>query len=155
MGDAVYVHGAKIHEREYDGGVKTKLTLLGLLVATAMAQAAPPKKLPWMKAPGPIEGRWKVTCPGADGMIVAITVEEKKAVGRVEDPGAGTKYGYTKGEEILRLGADDFGDWVGQLEWRGISNVARWDPIRFTATPDVLDATMTTSECFRHMPRVK
>jgi hypothetical protein len=140
----------------YDGGVKNKLTLaLGLLVATAV-QAAPttPKKLPWMKPPGPIEGRWKVTCPGADGMIVAFSVVDKKATGRVEDPGAGTKYGYAKGEEILRLEADDFGDWVGQLEWRSVAGVTRWDPIRFVASADVLDATMTTSECYRHMPRV-
>lgn len=136
----------------------TKLSLaLGLVAVTTLAQAAaPPKappKTPWKKPAGPIEGRWKVTCAGADGMIIAVTVVEKKATGRVEDPGAGSKYGYAKGEEILRLEADDFGDWVGQLEWRGISGVTRWDPIRFVATPELLDATMTTSECYRHMPR--
>jgi hypothetical protein len=140
----------------YDAAVNTKLALaLGLLVATA-AQAAPPKtppKTPWKKPAGPIAGRWKVTCAGADGMIIAVTVVEKKATGRVEDPGAGTKYGYAKGEEILRLEADDFGDWVGQLEWRSVAGVTRWDPIRFVATADMLDATMTTSDCYRHMPR--
>jgi hypothetical protein len=139
----------------YDGGVKNKLTLaLGLLLAT-VAQAAPTQpKTPWKKPAGPIAGRWKVTCAGADGMIIAVTVVENKATGRVEDPGAGTKYGYAKGEEILRLEADDFGDWVGQLEWRGVSGVTRWDPIRMVATAEVLDATMTTSECYRHMPRL-
>jgi hypothetical protein len=135
----------------YDAGVKLTLTLV-MLVAATLAQAAP-NKTPWKKPAGPIEGRWKVTCPGAEGMIVAVTVVEKKATGRVEDPGAGTKYGYAKGEEILRLEADDFGDWVGQLEWRSVAGVTRWDPIRLVATPDMLDATMTTSECYRHMPR--
>jgi hypothetical protein len=143
--------------KRYDGRVKIKLTLalgVALAVFATLAQAAP-KKLPWMKRPGPIEGRWKVSCPGADGMIVAVTVEDKKATGRVEDPGAGTKYGYAKGQEVLRLEADEFGDWVGQLEWRGISGMTRWDPIRFVATAETLDATMTTSECYRHMSRVR
>jgi hypothetical protein len=141
----------------YDADVKTSLMLtLGLAVAT-LAYAAPPKKpaTPWKKPAGPIEGRWKATCPGADGMVVAITVDDKKATGRVEDPGAGAKYGYAKGEEILRLDADDFGEWVGQLEWRGISGVTRWDPIRFVAGPAELDAVMTTSDCYRKMTRVR
>jgi hypothetical protein len=126
---------------------------LGLVAAVTLAHAEP-SKTKWKKPPGPIEGRWKATCPGADGMIIAVTVTGTKAEGRVDDPGKAAQYGYTKGEEILRLDADDYGDWVGQLEWRSVAGTTRWDPIRFVATPELLDATMTTSECYRRMPRV-
>jgi hypothetical protein len=138
---------------KYDERVKTWAVAFVMVVAATVEAA--PKKLPWMKPPGPIEGRWRATCAGADGMIIAVTVDGKKASGKVEDPGAGAKYGYAKGEEILRLEADDYGDWVGQLEWRSVAGVTRWDPIRFSAVADVLDATMATSECYRKMPRVK
>jgi len=36
--------------------------------------------------------------------------------------------GYSFGEEIFRLEADDFGDWVGQLLWKGADGRKRWDP---------------------------
>jgi hypothetical protein len=140
----------------YDGGVNNRrLLALAILAVATVAVAAPSKKTPWKNAPGPIQGRRKATSPGADGMIVAFTVDGTKAVGHVDEPGAASAYGYKKGEEILRLEADDYGDWVGQLEWRSVGGTTRWDPIRFRASDDLLDATMTTSECYRHMPRVR
>ena len=52
-----------------------------------------------------------------------------------------TSPGYTVGDEILHLKADDFGQWVGQLHWRGVSGMDRQDPLRFVATTDKLDAS--------------
>lgn len=138
--------------------VAVKLPTLTAVLVCAAAYAAPNAKTPstpWKKPPGPIAGRWKATCPNADGMIITVTVSDDKASGKVEEAGNGGKYGYKSGEEILRLAVDDFGEWVGQLEWRGVSGASRWDPIRFTASPDELDAVMTTSDCFRKMPRVR
>lgn len=136
-----------------NGAVKTNL-IVALLVLASTARAEPVKKPSWQHAPGAIAGRWKATCPGADGLIVAFTVTDRAATGRIDQLGAAGQYGYTQGEEILRLTADDYGDWVGQLQWRSVAGVVRWDPIRLVATPVELEATMTTSECFRKLPRV-
>jgi hypothetical protein len=114
------------------------------------------KKYPWEKDPGPIGGKWKATCANSSGMVIEFTLQgEKKATGRVAEVGAASKYGYKAGEEIFRVSADDFGDWVGQLKWRSVNGVERWDPIRFVATQDKLNATMTTDDCYKNMPRVQ
>lgn len=129
--------------------------MVGVVMAMGAAAHGEAKKYPWEKDPGPIAGRWKVTCSESAGMIVDVSVKkEKLASGRVSEVGAAKKYGYSEGEEILRLEADDFGDWVGQLKWRSVSGVERWDPIRMVATPDKLNATMTTDACYKNMPRV-
>jgi hypothetical protein len=130
--------------------------MMMMVLATAAVARAEPKKPLWPRPAGPIAGKWKATCPGADGMVVEIALNgERGATGHIAELGAASKYGYAAGEEILRLSADDYGDWVGQLEWRSVAGVVRWDAIRFVATPEQLDATMTTSECYRRMPRVK
>jgi len=136
-----------------------KWILLCVVMATQLGTAArggEPKKYPWQKDPGPIAGKWKVSCNESAGMTVDVTVKSDKiASGRVAEVGAAKKYGYTEGEEILRLEADDFGDWVGQLKWRSVAGVERWDPIRMVATADKLNATMTTDACYKDMKRVR
>jgi hypothetical protein len=87
-------------------------------------------------------------------MVVEFAVDGNKASGKIAVLGRGGFRTYKAGEEILRLEADDYGDWVGQLHWRGPARADHWDSIRFVATPDVLDATMTTDLCYRKMPRV-
>ena len=83
-----------------------------------------------------------------------IKVDGKAAVGRVAVLGQGVKRGYKDGDEILHLTSDDWGQWVGQLHWRSVAGMDRQDPIRFVATANKLDATMSTDECFKDMPRV-
>src|SRR5205823_11830266 len=110
---------------------------------------------PWQKDPGPIAGRWKATCENSAGMIVEFTLKSQKAAsGRIAVLGAAGKYGYSAGEEILLVEADDFGDWVGKLKWRSVAGEQRWDPIRLVATAEKLNATMTTEPCYRDMSRV-
>jgi hypothetical protein len=122
-------------------------------VASATAQK---KKYPWEKEPGPIAGRWKATCPASGNFQIDFRlVGDKKASGTVAELGAAGKYGYKQGEEIFRVAADDFGEWVGQLKWRSVAGAERWDPIRLVATQDKLNATMTTDDCYKNMPRVK
>src|SRR5438876_2870800 len=90
--------------------------LFAMLLSTPVVAETP--KYPWAKPPGPIAGRFKLSCENSQGMIVEFTVQgEKRAIGRVAALGAGAKYGYKEGEEILKLDADDYGDWVGQLKW--------------------------------------
>lgn len=126
----------------------------GLAVLSAPASHGQ-RKQPWEKGPGPIAGRWRVTCAGAQGMVVEFTLQgDKQTSGRVVHLGEGGKYGYQEGEEIFRLTADDYGDWVGMLKWRGLAGTDRWDPIRFTASEEKLNAAMTTDECYRNMPRM-
>jgi len=127
------------------------LVLLGTVFATAVL--AGEKRFPWQKDPGPIAGRWSVTCSELAGMVVEFKVDGKKAIGDVAEVGNGSVVGYSVGEEILRLEANDFGDWVGQLHWRAMTPSDRWDPIRFVATSTQLDATVTTSPCYKKMPR--
>lgn len=127
-----------------------------LLVAGSVAAQAPkaePKKQKWQKEPGPITGRWKVTCPSLGGMIITVTAEGDKATGLVAEPGQGAGYGYVKGETIFKVAADGFGEWVGQARWRSAAQPERWDPIRLVASADRLDATQATDACFRAMPR--
>jgi hypothetical protein len=113
-------------------------------------------KYPWAKPPGPIAGRFKVSCENSQGLTIEFSLQgEKRAVGRVAALGAAGKYGYKEGEEILKLDADDYGDWVGQLKWRSVSGIERWDPIRLVASANTLNATMTTDGCYRDMPRVR
>src|SRR5262249_56907468 len=113
-------------------------------------------KYAWQKDPGPIGGRWKVSCPDSAGMIVEFSLKSPTvAMGRVAEVGSAAKFGYTQGEEIFRLEADDFGDWVGQLRWRSVAGANRWEPIRFVASPDTLNATITMDPCYKDMPRVR
>ena len=86
-------------------------------------------------------------------MVVEFSVDAKKATGRVSHLGKAGIFGYSVGEEILRLEPDDHGDWVGQLHWRGLGSKDRWEPIRLVAIPTQLDASMTTDNCYKQMPR--
>jgi hypothetical protein len=129
------------------------LVIAGAVTAPARGNAKP-AKLPWMKAPGPIAGTWKASCPASEGLQIQFTLEDDtKAVGRIVELGAASKYGYKQGEEIFRLTADDYGDWVGQLKWRSVAGAERWEPIRLVATPERLDATMTIDDCYRNMQK--
>jgi hypothetical protein len=131
----------------------TSLIVLAAALATsAMAQE---KHYSWQKDPGPISGRWSVTCEEMTGMVAEFSVDGNKATGRISHLGKAGVFGYSVGEEILRLEADGFGDWVGQLHWRAVSIKDRWDPIRFVATSKQLDATMTTDDCYKKMPRAR
>jgi hypothetical protein len=122
------------------------MTLLG--AATANADN-PPKKFPWQKDPGPIAGRWAISCDAQKGLTIEVEAAGNKATGKIHEVGAASKYGYKKGEEILRLTADDYGDWVGTVLWRSVAGVERWDPIRFVATPDELKGTIVIEPCWR------
>ena len=128
-----------------------------LLFGTALATAtmAEGKRLPWQKDPGPIAGRWSVTCAERAGMVVEFSVNGRRATGRVSQLDIAGAFGYSVGEEILRLEANDFGDWAGQLHWRAVHSNDRWDPIRFVATSTQLDATITTDNCYKNMPRAR
>jgi hypothetical protein len=138
-----------------------KRILMVLLVAIAAvafvaSASAQKKKYPWEKEPGPIAGRWKATCPASGNFQIEFRLTgDKKASGTVAELGNAGKYGYKAGEEIFRVAADDFGDWVGQLKWRSVAGAERWDPVRLVATTDKLNATMTTDDCYKNMPRVK
>ncbi len=89
-------------------------------------------------------------------MVVEFALEGKDhARGRIAVLGAARKYGYSQGEEIIRVAATDLGKWVGQLHWRSVSGSERWDPITFVAKGNVLDAVQTTDECYRNMPSVR
>lgn len=132
------------------------VALLTQLLSLAAAGRQQPKKYPWEKEPGPIAGRWKVTCARSAGMIVEVGLQSKTtASGHVAVLGAAEKYGYSAGEEMLRLEADDLGKWVGQLKWRSVAGVQRWDPITMIATAEKLNAIMTTDDCYKDMPRVR
>jgi hypothetical protein len=108
------------------------------------------------RPPGPIAGRWRVTCPDSDGMILDISVKSPtSATGKVAEPGAAAKFGYKAGEVMLKLDADSYGDWVGQVEWRGLVSAPHWDGIRLRASADGLDGVMANEECYRKMPRAR
>ena len=127
------------------------LILLGTTLATAAR--AEEKHGAWQRDPGPISGRWSATCDDLAGMVVNFSVDGKKATGRVSSLGKAGVFGYSVGEEILQLEADDYGDWVGKLQRRGLGSKPRWDSIRFVATSTQLNATMTTDDCYKKMPR--
>jgi hypothetical protein len=126
-------------------------------VATGPTDAAQPTTTPTQafvdRPPSPIAGTWRVTCPENDGMLVEFTVNGNEAVGKVVDPGAAKRYGFVKGEEVFRLTADSYGDWVGKTRWRSVTGAQHWDPIRFSASADTLTATMTNEPCYRNMPK--
>ncbi len=128
--------------------------LLFLGVALTSVAMAGVKRYSWEKDPGPIAGRWSVTCKDTAGMVVKFSVDGKSATGAISTLGNGGFRNYSNGEEIIRLHADDYGDWVGQLHVRGAGGDAHWDPIRFVASPQQLNATMTTDDCYKNMPRV-
>jgi hypothetical protein len=130
-----------------------RTALLSVLTFSSLVFAARPAsaKYPWEKPPGPIAGVWAPSCDNSQGMRIEFTVAGNKATGRVVALGAASKYGYTVGEEIFRLTVDDFGEWVGQLHWRNVRGDEHWDPIRFVATSELLNATMTTDGCYRDM----
>jgi hypothetical protein len=137
-----------------------RMMLLGCVAVVAAAltssAVAQKKKYPWEKQPGPIAGKWKATCAASGNLAIEFRLTgDRKAVGTIAELGSAGKYGYKRGEEIFRLSADDFGEWVGQLKWRGVSGAERWDPIRFSATPDRLNAIMTTDDCYKNMPRIR
>ncbi|MGD0837838.1 MAG: hypothetical protein ABSB49_14440 [Polyangia bacterium] len=135
--------------------MKMSLVALPVLVL-GMTAPAQGKKYAWEKDPGPISGKWKATCPYLGNFVVEFKLTgDKKASGYIDEIGDGGKFGYAPGDEIFRLAADDYGDWVGKLRWRSLYGGDRWDPIRLVATPDNLNATMTTSECYKNMPRVQ
>jgi hypothetical protein len=126
-------------------------------VASGPTDAAQPTPTPTQafvdRPPSPIAGTWQVTCSERDGMLVEFTVVGNKAVGKVVDPGAAKLYGFVKGEDIFRLTADSYGDWLGEVRWRGVSGAQHWDSIRFSASADTLSATMTNEPCYRSMPK--
>jgi hypothetical protein len=124
-------------------------------VQAPAAAPAPAPRPSVERAPGPIAGAWRVTCPENAGEIIEFTVDGRKAVGRVVEPGAATRYGFQAGEEVFRLQADSYGQWVGDVHWRGVAAAEHWDSIRFVASPTVLDATMTNERCYRDMPRAE
>jgi hypothetical protein len=129
------------------------VSLLLLATVLSVEAMAADERFPWQKDPGPIAGRWSVTCEEMAGMVVEFHVDGKKATGRVSHLGKAGVFGYSVGEEILRLEPDDHGDWVGQLHWRGLGSKDRWEPIRLVATSTQLDAIMTTDSCYKQMPR--
>jgi hypothetical protein len=112
-------------------------------------------KYPWAKQAGPINGQWKTTCKESAGMVVEFSVHGGKATGSIAKLGGAGKYGYSQGQEIMRLTATDLGKWAGQLRWRSVSGMERWDPITFVVKGNELDAVQTTDQCYRNMPRVK
>ena len=107
------------------------------------------------RPPSPIAGAWRMGCPEDVGMVVEFVVDQRKAVGRIVEPGAATKYGYKKGEEMFHLAADAHGDWVGEVRWRGVSGTQHWDGIRMVAQASALTATMTNDGCYKTMAKVR
>ena len=137
--------------------LQSRKSLIALVsgVAVLCAVAAAQAGYPWAKQAGPIQGKWQTTCKESGGMVVEFTLKgSDKAVGHIAKLGSAGKYGYSQGEEILRLGSTDLGKWVGQLHWRSIAHAERWDPISFVVKGNVLDATQTTDQCYRNMPKV-
>jgi hypothetical protein len=126
--------------------------------STTEPHAAPPTTAtqPFVDhGPGPIAGSYRVTCAENDGEIIELTVSGDHAVGRVVDPGAAKRFGFQKGEEVLRLTADSHGDWVGEVRFRSVVGAQHWDGIRFIATDSTLNAIMTNEPCYKSMPRVR
>jgi len=117
------------------------------------AQPAAPAQPFVDRPPSPIAGTWRVTCSENDGELVEFTVDGSKASGKVVEPGAAKRYGFQKGEEIFRLTADSYGDWVGETRFRSVSGAQHWDSIRMSATDAMLSATMTNEPCYRTMPK--
>ena len=133
---------------------RTVAVAVFLAVGVLASVTAGQQKFPWMKAPGPIEGRWKVSCDELSGMVLEFQKAKPGEVsGAVLTTGKAARRGYQKGEEIFKLTANDFGAWVGKHKWRAVTGVVRWDPVYFIATTETLDATMTTEHCWKKMGR--
>jgi hypothetical protein len=136
--------------------MRTLLAFLAVVSLTTAARGDEEKRTyPWQKPPGPIAGSWKVTCPYMAGMIVDFTVAGDKAVGKIAVLGQGSIRTYKQGEEILHLSVDDFGEWSGKLVWRSAAGAQHEDAIRFHVDTDKANATMTTDECYKNMPRAR
>ena len=73
-------------------------------------------------------------------MLVEFTVNGNEAVGKVVDPGAAKRYGFVKGEEVFRLTADSYGDWVGKTRWRSVTGAQHWAATT-RRTPDLMTAS--------------
>ncbi len=130
--------------------------LFCFVVALASVASAEERHFSWQKDPGSIAGRWSVTCKEMSGMVVEFSVHGKRATGRISALGNGGFRNYSNGEEIIQLEADDYGDWVGKLHIRGADASAQWqDSIRFVASAQQLNATMTTDNCYKEMPRTE
>ena len=119
---------------------------------------------PWMKPPVPIAGRWKVAgnalCKRVKGVVVEIVAapdDPKAATGRVVEIDAATsrEYGFRRGEEIMQLRADDYGNWRGKVKWRSVTKVQRWDPVYFVLEGGKLSGTMSSDDCWKGMIRVQ
>ena len=122
---------------------------------TAAAQKKPPSPSDWRKKSAPIAGKWKATCAASGNLIIEFDFTGlKKSVGWIAELGAAGKYGYKQGEEIFRLEQNNYGDSIGKLKWRSVAGAERWESIRMVATDDKLNATMTTDDCYKNMPRV-
>jgi hypothetical protein len=130
------------------------VALIGALSLLSLPAESTPKQYPWQKAPGPIAGRWVIACADAQGTQIAVSISGTTATATVVSPKGSIKArGYKAGETILKLAADDHGDWVGKLRWKSVSGDKRWDPIRLVASSQQLNATMTTDSCFQKMPK--
>jgi hypothetical protein len=130
--------------------------LLSFVVALASVARAEERHFSWQKDPGPIAGHWSVTCKEMSGMVVEFSVDGKRATGRISTLGNGGFRNYSNGEEIIRLEADDYGDWVGKLHVRGADASARWwDSVRFVASAQQLNGTMTMDTCYNNMSRTE
>src|SRR5262249_50822807 len=74
------------------------VALLTQLLSLAAAGRQQPKKYPWEKEPGPIAGRWKVTCARSAGVIIEVGLQSKTtASGHVALPGAAPKERHSAG----------------------------------------------------------
>ncbi len=135
---------------------KTGLFAALVVVTLGARSDAQGKEYPWQKDPGPIAGTWQATCSESKGATIEITLKDAHtAVGRIANLGGLGIRGYQQGEEIIHLTADDFGKWNGQLVWRQVSGATHTDPISFVATGDVLNAVMTTDDCYKQMPKAR
>ena len=81
---------------------KRMLGVSFLLIGTTVATAAlaGDERFPWQKDPGPIAGRWSVTCEEMAGMGVEFGVDGKKAKGRVAHLGKAGVFGYSVGRAV-------------------------------------------------------
>ena len=119
---------------------------------------------PWMKPPAPIAGRWKLAdnalCKRVKQVVVEIVVtpdDPKTATGRIVGLKASTsrEYGFRRGEEVMQLRADDYGNWRGKVKWRSVTRAQRWDPVYFVLDGGKLSGTMSTDDCWKGMMRVQ
>src|SRR5262249_61797128 len=93
------------------------VALLTQLLSLAAAGRQQPKKYPRGKEPGPIAGRWKVTCARSAGVIIEGGLQaETTASGDGARLGAAEEDGDSAGGGRLRLGADELGEGGGQLK---------------------------------------